>query len=117
MNEDAIEQLAYQLVQQRSDMHDALIQMRKNKELSLEEVAERMAVSVEDVANFERYDGMDTAKMGFVNRYALAVGALIEHRVTDTEKSTTDHCDNCGVKLTYGLCWWCDGEPLTQTVV
>ncbi|UIP57673.1 hypothetical protein DSM26151_05380 [Agromyces marinus] len=60
--------------------------MRKRHRLTQETIAERMGVSQPTVAAFERYDANPT--LATVRRYALAVGASIDHVVKD------ECCDN-----------------------
>lgn len=64
-------------------MRADLVRMRLAKGIPQAEVAERIAVSVEAVAEFERYDS-DPA-LSLLTHYALAIGAEIEFRVTDFE--------------------------------
>lgn len=83
MNLDAgqIERIADSLVDSHAELMDELISMRKRHRLSQSTVAERMGVSQPTVASFERYDANPT--LATIRRYALAVGASIEHKVKD----------------------------------
>ncbi len=58
-----------------------LVAMRVQHKLKQGVVAERMGVSQSAVSQFERYDS--NPKLSTVRRYALAVGARIEYRLTD----------------------------------
>ena len=77
----ALEQLADRLVRGHQDLLDGLKAMRKKHRLSQQQVAERMGVSQPTVAAFERYDSNPT--LSTIRRYALAVDARIDERVTD----------------------------------
>jgi len=69
------------LVDSHDDLMTRLVEQRKLHELTQAEVAERMGVSQPTVAAFERYDANPT--LSTIRRYALAVGASIEHTVKD----------------------------------
>lgn len=58
----------------------ALIQARKEAGLSQRDVADVMGVEQSAVAAFESQD--DDPRLSTLRRYALAVGASVEHRVT-----------------------------------
>ncbi|WP_374009892.1 helix-turn-helix domain-containing protein [Leifsonia sp. LS-T14] len=83
MDEDiaAVEARAEALVE--SDIHllRSLVALRKQHGLSQEVVAERMGVTQPTVASFERFDS--NPKLATVRRYALAVGALVQHDIVD----------------------------------
>ncbi|WP_159601619.1 helix-turn-helix domain-containing protein [Agromyces humi] len=74
-----VEQLAELLVEGDGTFHRELIRARIHAGLSAGTVAERMGVSKEDVAAFERYDADPT--LSLIRRYALAVGVHVEHLV------------------------------------
>jgi transcriptional regulator with XRE-family HTH domain len=57
-----------------------LIRLRESSGLSQREVAERIGITQQAVNKFERYDS--DPKASTIRRYANAVGALVEHRVT-----------------------------------
>ena len=57
----------------------SLVQMRKEQQLSQDDVAERLGITQPTVASFERYDS--DPKLSTIRRYAQAVGLLICHRV------------------------------------
>lgn len=76
-----LETLAGQLVDEHDNLLSSLIEQRKKHHLTQAEVAERMGVSQPTIAAFEHYDANPT--LATVRRYALAVGANIEHSVVD----------------------------------
>jgi len=78
---DRISARADSLVESHQNYLDSLIRLRKKHSLTQEEVAERMGVSQPTVAAFERYDANPT--LSSIRRYALAVGARLEHAVVD----------------------------------
>lgn len=55
------------------DLRDSLISARRSLELSQEEVADRMGVSVETVREFEKYDTFWKVSVRILNKYANAV--------------------------------------------
>lgn len=57
-----------------------LIKARKDAGLSQKDVADRLAIKQPSVAKFERYDS--DPRLSTIRRYALAVGARVEHSVT-----------------------------------
>jgi len=63
------------------EMRAALIAVREAKRLTQAEVAARMGVSPQAVSKLERYDA--DPKLSTLRRYANAVGAIVEHRVTE----------------------------------
>lgn len=83
---DAGEKYLLECAEALVDSHDRLmrdlIAMRKKHQLSQDAVAERMGVSQPTVAAFERYDA--NPQLSTIRRYALAVGASIEHHVEDS---------------------------------
>ncbi|MEV7608620.1 helix-turn-helix transcriptional regulator [Microbacterium sp. NPDC089320] len=76
-----LDDLAESLVESHDKLMSDLISLRKKHHLTQEMVAERMGVSQPTVASFERYDANPT--LSSVRRYALAVGATIDHVVED----------------------------------
>ncbi|MFE6966972.1 helix-turn-helix domain-containing protein [Agromyces sp. NPDC057679] len=79
---DPISELADHLVDQDTAMHSALVRARVASGLTVEQVAERMGVSVDTVRQFERYDA--DPNLSTIRRYALAVGARVSHTVNAT---------------------------------
>lgn len=71
--------LARSLVDARWDMKRELIQIRKDRGLTLSCVARAMGVSEESVGEFEHYSS--NPKLSYVTRYAMAVGAYVTHQV------------------------------------
>lgn len=72
--------LADHLAEQHYQLLYELVRLRGTRGLSLEEVADRMGVSTEEAASFERY--WADPNLSVIRRYAMAVGARIEHTVT-----------------------------------
>lgn len=66
-----------------ADMLDALVQLRHTKNLTQDQVAERMNRDRTSVTRFERLDS--DPHLSTVRRYALAVGATIAHEVEDVD--------------------------------
>lgn len=83
MNEDKnrIEERAEQLVESHALLMSELVALRKRHNLSLELVGTRMGISPYSVAFLEGHECDPT--LSSVRRYALAVGAKIEHTVID----------------------------------
>ncbi|ROQ52629.1 helix-turn-helix protein [Rathayibacter sp. PhB152] len=67
------------LAREDREMRAALVRLRHDTGLRQREVAERMGVSQQAVNKLERYDA--DPKLSTLQRYANAVGAIIEHRV------------------------------------
>lgn len=59
----------------------SLIALRREHELTQKDLAERMGVSQPTVAAFEHYDSNPT--LATIQRYAMAVGAVLDTRVID----------------------------------
>lgn len=76
-----IDLLAKDLVDDLYDSHDELVRIRQESGLTVEEVAWRIGCHVDSVLDFEAYYGMDSARRGFINRYALSTGARISTKV------------------------------------
>ncbi|EPR76918.1 putative transcriptional regulator [Leifsonia rubra CMS 76R] len=76
-----LEALAGNLIDEHDKLLSALITQRTSHQLTQQVVAERMGVSQPTVAAIEHYDANPT--LATVRRYALAVGARIEHTVVD----------------------------------
>lgn len=68
------------------DFHYSLVNIRREKKLSQEEVAERMGISLETVEEFERYDAYSMYPSRTLLKYAFAVGAKIEFSITEVNK-------------------------------
>ena len=62
-----------------------LIALRNARPLSQEVIGDRMGVSQSAVSQFERYDSNPT--LSSIRRYALAIGARVEHRVFDDSRN------------------------------
>ena len=72
---------AARLVDGQFRLLQELIALRKKNKLSQELVGERMGITQPAVAAFEGHNSNPT--LSTIRRYALAVGADIEYRVTD----------------------------------
>lgn len=83
MKEDKnrIRERAEQLVDSHASLMQQLIALRKDRNLSQELVGKRMGISQPAVAAFEGHESNPT--LSSIRRYALAVGATIEHTVRD----------------------------------
>lgn len=75
--------LARKLARERGDLHANLVQLRLKKGITQAQVAADLDVSQPTIAAFERYD--NDPKLSTVHRYALAIGAVVEHRVADAD--------------------------------
>jgi transcriptional regulator with XRE-family HTH domain len=71
---------ATQLAQADEHMRYLLVRARKDAELSQRDVARALGIKQSSVAAFERHD--NDPRLSTIRRYALAVGAKVEHRVT-----------------------------------
>lgn len=67
------------LARENRRMRTELIAARREAGLTQQDVADRMGVSQQAVHKLERYDA--DPRLSTIERYANAVGALIEHRV------------------------------------
>lgn len=76
-----IQERAEQLVESHDMLIQELIALRKAHNLSQELVGTRMGISQPGVASFEGHEANPT--LSSIRRYALAVGARIEHKVID----------------------------------
>ncbi len=83
MNEDQsrIDERAEQLVESHALLLEELLALRKKHGFSQDLVGERMGISQPAVASFESHDSNPT--LSSIRRYALAIGARIEHKVID----------------------------------
>lgn len=62
------------------ELKSELVQMRRDAGLSQKQLAARMGISQQAIQKLERYDS--DPRMSTLRRYANAVEALVEHRVT-----------------------------------
>lgn len=83
---DELVEHSARLTQADDEMRWALIQARKEAGLSQRDVAEMMGVKQPTVAAFESQD--NDPRLSTLRRYALAVGASVEHRVTTWGRTT-----------------------------
>jgi transcriptional regulator with XRE-family HTH domain len=75
------------LLDDHEQLLTALVQLRKQHNLSQELVADRMGISQPAVSQFERYDA--NPRLSTIRRYAMAVGARITTVVADDLPSTS----------------------------
>ncbi|MGS0561366.1 helix-turn-helix domain-containing protein [Microbacterium aurugineum] len=68
------------LAREDRDMRAELVRLRRRANLTQKMVAEQLGVTAQAVAKIERYDA--DPKLSTLRRYANAVGAIVEHRVT-----------------------------------
>lgn len=80
-SDDRLDARAASLVESHARLLESLIAIRTKHQISQDVVASRMGVSQPTVAAFERYDANPT--LASIRRYALAVGARINHDVQD----------------------------------
>lgn len=73
--------LANEVVRQVNSIMRTLVSLRKHKNYTQSDVAKQMGVGREAVTQLEKHDGNPT--LSSIKRYALAVDALIEVRVSD----------------------------------
>ena len=78
---ERLELRAERLVEDRESLMTSLIALRREHKLTQKDVAERMGVSQPTVAAFEHYDSNPT--LATIQRYAMAVGAVLDTRVID----------------------------------
>ncbi|WP_434438703.1 helix-turn-helix domain-containing protein [Lentzea sp. E54] len=78
---DPTQQLALELVEQDHNLLATLVAHRRKAGLSQSDVGRRMGVTQPAVAAFERSDA--DPKQSTIRRYALAVGVLVKHSVTE----------------------------------
>jgi len=78
---DPVQWLALELVESDDQLLRKLVAYRHAKGLTQSEVGQRMGVTQPAVAAFERVD--TDPKLSTIRRYALAVGVLIRHVVSD----------------------------------
>jgi transcriptional regulator with XRE-family HTH domain len=95
MNEDLfrIVERADQLVESHLLLMRQLVALRKQNSLSQELVGTRMGVSQPAVAAFEGHESNPT--LSSIRRYALAVGARIEHKVIDDLEIIASSVSGC----------------------
>jgi len=79
--------LAAALVRADIELLRALIDRRERAGLTQQDVADRLGIAQPSVAKFERYD--NDPKLSTIRRYALAVGALVNHSVDDQNVRVT----------------------------
>lgn len=80
---DPVEQNAAQLVAADEDLLDNLVRLREKLGLSQRDVADRLGVGQSAISRIE--SGERDPHLSTLRRYALALGARIDHRVTRFE--------------------------------
>ena len=80
---DPVDLRARRLVEASGKLVDDLIALRERKGLTQLQLADRMGISQSGVARIE--GGDRDPRLSTLRRYALALGAMIEHDVTDDE--------------------------------
>jgi transcriptional regulator with XRE-family HTH domain len=78
---DPTQELALELVESDDQLLRKLVAVRNQKNLTQGEIGRRMGVTQPAVAALERADA--DPKLSTLRRYALALGVLIRHTVTD----------------------------------
>lgn len=68
------------LAREDREMRTQLVRLRRQANLTQKNVADLLGVTPQAVAKLERYDA--DPKLSTLRRYANAVGAIVEHRVT-----------------------------------
>ncbi|WP_421876754.1 helix-turn-helix domain-containing protein [Mycolicibacterium wolinskyi] len=81
--ESADSRLRRKLAQADDDLLEQLVQLRKDKGLTQQVVADRMKRDKAAVSNFERLSA--DPHLSTIRRYAAAIGASVEHHVQDFE--------------------------------
>lgn len=72
---------ALRLVQSDTALLDELLGRRESLGLTRDDVAQRMGVTPETIAKIE--SGTADPRLSTLRRYAMAVGAVVEHTVVD----------------------------------
>jgi DNA-binding XRE family transcriptional regulator len=78
---DLQQMIASELVNQTQDMLDDLLELRKRKGMTQQDIAETIGVTRTAVTAFERY--ASDPKLSTLIRYAMAVGARLNIAVED----------------------------------
>ncbi|WP_235939522.1 helix-turn-helix domain-containing protein [Occultella kanbiaonis] len=73
-------ELATRLATEDEELLYRLVEARKDAGLSQRDVAEMLEIKQSSIAAFERHD--NDPKLSTIRRYALAVGATVEHHVS-----------------------------------
>ena len=77
---DELVELAARLAEADERLRYLLVKARKDARLSQREVAAALGIKQSSVAAFERHD--NDPRLSTIRRYALAVGARVDHRVS-----------------------------------
>lgn len=100
---------ADQLLDADESYLEQLVALRKSKRLTQEKVAELLGVDQSAIARIE--SGERDLHMSTLRRYALAVGARVEHRVTDFSKTS----DETGLDASFARLWTVVREHAAMT--
>lgn len=85
--EDPMQRLAIELVESDDQLMRKLVECRHRQGLTQGEVGRRMGVTQPAVAAFERPDA--DPKLSTIRRYALAIGVLVKHSVTEMDQGAS----------------------------
>lgn len=108
------------LAREDSDFLEQLVQMRKDKGLTQQSVAERMHRDKSAVSNFERLSS--DPHLSTIRRYAAAIGACISHQVQDFDLiNSADYREVLDTRLDGVIKQWrtyvaCELDSHIQTV-
>lgn len=94
--EDPLQMLATGLVAADDELRKRLVAIRVAKHLTQAQVGERMGVKQPAVAALERPDA--DPKLSTLRRYALALGVLVQHTVTDYPTPPTPRNSRTGAR-------------------
>jgi DNA-binding XRE family transcriptional regulator len=110
--EELIE-LATALAAADETMRRALIDARNAAGMSQREVADLLGIKQSSIAAFERHD--NDPKLSTIRRYALAVGAQIDHRVCTRDVTVeTDGWTTISTPTSFDVHW---EAPTSQVLV
>lgn len=76
---------AYRLVTNDMQLIDTLAAMRRSKHISVETAAARIGTTPAELEAIE--NGITDPTLSVVRRFALAVGATVEHEVSDSDEN------------------------------
>lgn len=83
---DPTQELAERLVTADNRLLDDLVDLRKSRRLTQQQVADRLGVDQSAIARIE--SGDRDPHLSTLRRYALAIGAEVEHRVVGSNPRT-----------------------------
>lgn len=83
---ERVEARAQVMAREAHDLRKALVRIRRDKNLTQQQVADLLGVSQQAIQKLERYD--NDPRLSTLERYANAIGAIITHEVSvDNGKS------------------------------